>query len=93
MISLATNFGYILLLYFKVFLLLDYREAFANYDKNGDGTIDENELMYVMRSLGENPSEDQMAYIMHEVSKLYIDRKWSARKRFFLFFFFASSLM
>lgn len=75
MISLATNFDYILLLYFKVFLLLDYREAFANYDKNGDGTIDENELMYVMRSLGENPSEDQMAYIMHEVSKLYIDRK------------------
>lgn len=75
MISLATNFGYILLLYFKVFLLLDYREAFANYDKNGDGTIDENELMYVMRSLGENPSEDQMAYIMHEVSKLYIDHK------------------
>lgn len=75
MISLATNFDYILLLYFKVFLLLDYREAFANYDKNGDGTIDENELMYVMRSLGENPSEDQMAYIMHEVSKLYIDHK------------------
>lgn len=75
MISLATNFDYILLLYFKVFLLIDYREAFANYDKNGDGTIDENELMYVMRSLGENPSEDQMAYIMHEVSKLYIDRK------------------
>ena len=63
------------MLYFKVFLLLDYREAFANYDKNGDGTIDENELMYVMRSLGENPSEDQMAYIMHEVSKLYIDHK------------------
>lgn len=75
MISLATNFDYILLLYFKVFLLIDYREAFANYDKNGDGTIDENELMYVMRSLGENPSEDQMAYIMHEVSKLYIDHK------------------
>lgn len=45
----------------------NYREAFANYDKNGDGTIDENELMYVMRSLGENPSEDQMAYIMHEM--------------------------
>ena len=55
--------------------MLDYREAFANYDKNGDGTIDENELMYVMRSLGENPSEDQMAYIMHEVSRLFIDHK------------------
>ena len=70
--------------------MLDYREAFANYDKNGDGTIDENELMYVMRSLGENPSEDQMAYIMHEVSRLFIDHKIinEAQKKVLLIYIF-----
>lgn len=47
---------------------LDYKAAFSFYDKNGNGTIDEQELILVMRTLGENPTEDQMTCIMYEVS-------------------------
>ena len=60
--------------------LTDYKTAFSIYDRDGKGTIDRNELLHVMRPLGENPTEEQMAIIMQEVGsnllalKLFIRR-------------------
>jgi len=47
----------------------NYKAAFSFYDKNGNGTIDEQELILVMRTLGENPTEDQMTCIMYEMDE------------------------
>ena len=39
----------------------EIREAFAIFDKDGDGTISSQELCYVMRSLGMDPTESELA--------------------------------
>ena len=38
----------------------EYREAFALFDKNGDGTITVMELGTLMRELGQNPTETEL---------------------------------
>jgi calmodulin len=38
----------------------EIKEAFALFDKNGDGTISSDELGTVMRNLGYNPSEEEL---------------------------------
>ena len=43
------------------------KEAFALYDKNGDGTITNKALISVMRSLGKNPTEDETDDLINEV--------------------------
>ena len=43
------------------------KEAFALYDKNGDGTITTKALISVMRSLGKNPTEDETEDLINEV--------------------------
>ncbi len=48
----------------------DYREAFKNFDKNGDGTIDQGELAVVMRSLGYSPTSQQLKDMMDKVQRL-----------------------
>ncbi|XP_059086458.1 calmodulin-beta-like [Tigriopus californicus] len=45
----------------------EIREAFAIFDKNGDGTISSQELCYVMRSLGMNPSDQDLTRLMKAV--------------------------
>jgi len=45
----------------------EFREAFAAFDKNGDGVITAKELGEVLRSLGENPSETELLRIINEV--------------------------
>ena len=35
----------------------EFREAFALFDKDGDGNITEKELGIVLRSLGQNPTD------------------------------------
>lgn len=47
----------------------DYKKAFALYDKNSNGTISAKQLLSVMRSLGENPTEEDMHSIMIEMDK------------------------
>ncbi|KAG5183425.1 calmodulin [Tribonema minus] len=42
----------------------DYKEAFDNFDKDGNGEIDEIELSTVMRSLGYNPTDEQLHDMM-----------------------------
>lgn len=47
--------------------IAEYREAFNIFDRDGSGTITSKELAIAMRSLGQNPSEDQLEKIMQEV--------------------------
>ena len=45
----------------------EYREAFALFDKNGDGTITVVELGTVMRQMGQNPTEAELQDMINEV--------------------------
>ena len=45
----------------------EFREAFALFDKDGDGTITTKELGTVMKSLGQNPSEEELQEMVDEV--------------------------
>ena len=47
--------------------ITEFKEAFSLFDKNGDGTINPKELVAVMRTLGLNPSEQEILEIMAEV--------------------------
>lgn len=45
----------------------EYRAAFHEFDKDGSGTISLKELGMVMRSLGQNPTEQELQDISNEV--------------------------
>ncbi|KAJ3675584.1 hypothetical protein LUZ60_004626 [Juncus effusus] len=45
----------------------EYREAFHLFDKNNDGCITKEELKTVIRSLGQNPSDDDLQETIKEV--------------------------
>ncbi|CCA71196.1 probable Calmodulin [Serendipita indica DSM 11827] len=45
----------------------EFKEAFALFDKDGDGTITTKELGTVMRSLGQNPSDSELQDMINEV--------------------------
>ncbi|KAI0238216.1 Neo-calmodulin [Lamellibrachia satsuma] len=45
----------------------EFKEAFALFDKDGDGTITTRELGTVMRSLGQNPTEAELQDMINEV--------------------------
>ncbi|XP_070538780.1 calmodulin [Ptychodera flava] len=47
--------------------LKEFKEAFALFDKDGDGTITTKELGTVMRSLGQNPTEAELQDMINEV--------------------------
>ena len=38
----------------------DFKEAFALFDKDGDGTVSTRELVVVMRSIGLHPSLEEI---------------------------------
>eukprot|EP01016_Furgasonia_blochmanni_P045628 TRINITY_DN6461_c0_g1_i11.p2 TRINITY_DN6461_c0_g1~~TRINITY_DN6461_c0_g1_i11.p2 ORF type:complete len:230 (+),score=46.73 TRINITY_DN6461_c0_g1_i11:98-787(+) len=46
--------------------LTEFREAFALYDRNFDGRVNVKELGTIMRALGNNPSENELATMMSE---------------------------
>lgn len=48
-------------------LLVEFKEAFSLFDKDGDGTISSKELGTVMRSLGQNPTEALLQEMVNEV--------------------------
>ena len=48
-------------------LILEFKEAFSLFDKDGDGTITTKELGTVMRSLGQNPTEAELQDMINEV--------------------------
>ena len=47
--------------------VVEYKEAFSLFDKNGDGNISSQELGIVMRSLGQNPTESELHDMINEV--------------------------
>lgn len=54
-------------------LILEFKEAFSLFDKDGDGTITTKELGTVMRSLGQNPTEAELQDMINEVDA---DGEW-----------------
>ncbi|KAI9335474.1 calmodulin mutant SYNCAM56 [Obelidium mucronatum] len=49
--------------------ILEFKEAFGLFDKNNDGTITVDELGAVMRSLGQQPTEEELKDLMSEVDE------------------------
>jgi len=47
--------------------LATFKEAFTVFDKNQDGTITTKELLTVMRSLGQNPTDAEVQDMINEV--------------------------
>ena len=45
----------------------EFREAFALFDKDGDGTISTKELGMVMNSLGQKPTPQELESMIREV--------------------------
>ena len=45
----------------------EFREAFNLFDLDGGGDIDSKELGTVMRSLGQNPSDEELREMISEV--------------------------
>lgn len=54
-------------IYITYFLLSEFKEAFRLFDKDGSGTISNDELGTVMRSLGQNPSDQELTDLVEEV--------------------------
>lgn len=52
----------------------ELKEAFSLFDKDGDGDISTKELGTVMKSLGQNPSDQELADMIREVD---VDGKYS----------------
>jgi len=44
----------------------EFKEAFDEFDKDGSGTISTKELLLVMRSIGQNPTEDEILELVME---------------------------
>ena len=45
----------------------EFKEAFDEFDKDGSGSISTKELLNVMRSMGQNPTEDEVLELVMEV--------------------------
>ena len=52
---------------FYFFISLEYKEAFLHFDKDCSGFITTKELGNVMRSLGENPREEDLQMMINSV--------------------------
>ena len=48
-------------------MFAELKEAFGLFDKDGDGDISTKELGTVMRSLGQNPSDEELEDMVREV--------------------------
>lgn len=45
----------------------EFKEAFDEFDKDGSGSISTKELLGVMRSMGQNPTEDEVLELVMEI--------------------------
>ena len=49
------------------FPITEFKEAFALFDKDGDGTISASELGAVLRGLGQNPTKAELDELIQSV--------------------------
>jgi len=49
--------------------IIEFKAAFAPFDKNGEGTIETKDFEAIMRSLGQNPSAAELQDMLDEVDK------------------------
>ena len=49
--------------------IAEFKEAFQIFDEDGDGSITTKELGTVMRSLGQNPSDDKIRQMIIDVDE------------------------
>ena len=49
--------------------IAEFKEAFALFDKDGDGTITEIELRTVMQSLGQDPTDQELKEMISEIDQ------------------------
>ena len=49
------------------------RDTFVIFDKDGDGTIDSKELSTVLKSMGYNPTKEEIQDMVDEVDRHCID--------------------
>ncbi|XP_066928116.1 calmodulin-like isoform X1 [Clytia hemisphaerica] len=47
--------------------IAEFREAFALFDKDGDGTISSTELETILKSLGQKPTQSELRDMINEV--------------------------
>lgn len=47
----------------------EFREAFSLFDKDGDGLITVEELASIMRSLGQNPTDDEVRSLIADIDQ------------------------
>jgi Ca2+-binding EF-hand superfamily protein len=50
--------------------IAEFKEAFSLFDRDGDGTIDADELGTVMRSMGHQPTEEEIEDMIRQVRVL-----------------------
>ena len=55
--------------FFLLCSLLELREAFTLFDKDGGGSISSSELGAVIRSLGQNPTEEELKEMIADVDE------------------------
>eukprot|EP00415_Alexandrium_ostenfeldii_P003372 UN3372 len=53
--------------------ITEFKETFAIFDQDGDGTIDVKELGIVMRFTGENPTEPELQHMTSDIDVRFID--------------------
>ena len=49
--------------------IAEFKEVFALFDKDGDGTITKNELCTVMQSLGQDPTDQDLDDMINEIDQ------------------------
>jgi EF-hand domain pair len=62
-------FGLIFVIHASVSAFAEVREAFELFDKDHSGFINSKELGMVMRSLGQNPTEQELMDMINEVDE------------------------
>ena len=63
------------------FVCIEFRQAFILYDKDSDGAISPKVLGNVMRTLGQNPTEDELKCLINEFDCEGLFRCYSLKRR------------